>query len=107
MKEADGVADGVFDEHASCVAREEFDVGCWIVGEKDGGLIMAEVESIDLAEWPAMDTNLLFEDLWGFEGSCGDVQAQATPSRWGEGVDFPEDIGCAASEGDEEDLHLV
>lgn len=97
MEEADGIADSVFDEHTPCVSSEELDMGSRIVGEKDGGLLMAQVKNIDLAHGSSLDPDLLFEDPWGLEGSSGDIQLQSTPSRGRERIDFLEDTGGATS----------
>jgi len=108
MEKANGVGEGVFDEHALGVASHEFDGGDPVlIGQENGGFVMAEVLDIDLTKAPPSQTNRLLVDARGAVLAGRHVQFDCAPRRAREEDDFLEERGTSPAQGDEGDLHLV
>jgi hypothetical protein len=107
VEEADGIADRILDKHASGVACDELVVGSSVIGEKDSGLVVAEIENVDLSEGPSVETDLFLEDTWVLESTGGDIEFDTTPGGSRKGLNLFDDFGGTSSEGDEGDFHLI
>ena len=65
MEEAHGVGERILDEHALGIAGDEiFDGRACVVGEQDGGLVVAEIGDEELAVGAPKGTRLLFVAAW-------------------------------------------
>ena len=104
MEEAHGVGERVLDEHALGVAGDEASCGgCCVVGEQDGGLIVAEIGDEELAVGALVRTRLLLEDAWLAVFAVGHVEGDGAPGRWRQVLDLGEEAGRAPAQGDEGD----
>src|SRR5580693_4812371 len=65
MEKAYRIGERILDEHALSVAGDEiFDGRALVVGEQNGGLIVAEVGDVKLAVGALKRTRLLFVEAW-------------------------------------------
>ena len=67
VEEIDAVGDAVFDDHALGVALNQLGSGAaQLVGQQEGGLLMAEIGNDDLAEGPGVagQSNTSIENAW-------------------------------------------
>ena len=109
MEEADGIGEGVLDEHALGVAGDELLAGvAAVVGEQDGGLVVAEVVDEDLAEGASGERDLSVRrraGCWYLRvGTSSSTVRQAERGRLAISC---EQLGRASAQGDEGDPHLV
>lgn len=107
VEEADGIADGVFDEHSLGVAGNELDLGEGVVCEENGRLVMAQVEGIELTERVSADLDLLLIDPGCLEGPGGDIELNLSPGGGRERLDLSEKAIRSTPEGDEPDVHVI
>ena len=77
--------------------------GLGVVGEQDGGLVVAEIGDEELAEGALVRTRLLFVDARGAMLAAGYVEGDGAPSRWRQVVDLGEQAWRASPQGDEGD----
>src|SRR5713101_1794369 len=104
MEEAYRVGQRVLDEHALGIAGDDgLGGGLGVVGEQDGGLVVAEIGDEELAEGALVRTSLLFVDARGAMLSAGDIEGDGAPGRWRQVVDLGEQAWRASAQGDEGD----
>src|SRR5437667_7072964 len=102
MEEADGVGEGVLDEHPLGVARDELLQGPGaLVGEQDRRLLVAEVLDEELPERVFRDRHLLLKDAGGAEFSGDLLQRDNTPYRRRKGPCLREQLRVTSAERDE------
>jgi len=107
VEEANGIGNGVFDEHALSISGDEFYGGAGIVGEQNGGLVVPEVLDIELTKELALDVNLLLINSGGFKFAGRNIQRDLTPGGSGQLGDLLEHRRGSSSEGDEGNVHLI
>ena len=76
---------------------------CCVVGEQDGGLVVAEIGDEELAVGALARTHLLFVDPWGAVFAVGHIERDGAPGRWRQVIDFGEQAGRAPAQGEEGD----
>ncbi len=104
MEEAYRVGQRVLDEHALGIAGDDgLGGGLGVVGEQDGGLVVAEIGDEELAEGALVRTSLLFVDARGAMLAAGDIEGDGAPGRWRQVVDLGEQAWRASAQGDEGD----
>src|SRR5580700_582541 len=104
MKRAHRCGRSALDEHALGIAGDDgLGGGLGIVGEQDGGLIVAEIGDEELAEGAFMRTSLLFIDSRGAVLAAGDLKGDGAPRRWRQFVDLGEQAWRTSTQGDEGD----
>ncbi len=80
---------GIFDEHASGVAGDDrCGLRLHVVGEQDGGLVMAEIGDEELTEGALLGAHLLLIDPRGAVLAVGHVERDGAPSRRRQLVDL-------------------
>ena len=81
MEEAHGIGECVLDEHALGIAQDQLTRGGFsVVGEQDGGLVVAEVLDEELAVEAFSQADLLFVDSRGAVLTIGDIEIDGAPS---------------------------
>ena len=81
VEEADGIGESVLDEHAPGVADDELARGgVGVVGEQDGGLVVAEVADEELSEAALAGACLLLVDAGRLELALRQVEVDGAPS---------------------------
>jgi hypothetical protein len=66
VEEAHRIGQRVLDEHALGIAGDDrLSGGLGVVGEQDGGLVVAEIGDEELPEVALVRTSLVFIDAWG------------------------------------------
>src|SRR3984893_8446718 len=104
MEKAYRIGERILDEHALGVASDEvFGGRALVVGEQDGGLIVAEVGDVKLAVGALKRTRLLFVEAWVAVFAMGYVEFDGAPGRRRQVGDFGEQLGRAAAQGEEGD----
>src|SRR6516225_6853701 len=82
MEEAHGVGERILDEHALGIAGDEiFNGRVCVVGEQDGGLVVAEIGDEELAVGAPKRTRLLFVETWRAVFAMGYVEFDGAPGR--------------------------
>ncbi len=108
MEEANGVGEGVLDQHSFGVASDELLVrGVGIVCQKDGRQVVSEVGDEELSEGTFVGLGLLLEDARGSIFALRQVEIDGSPSGGGQVVDFLEQRRGASAQGDEGDVVAV
>jgi hypothetical protein len=80
VEEADGVREGILDEHALGIAGDELGGGSSaVVGEEKRGFVMAQVSDEDLSEGFSGETDGLFVDAGGLVLAAGYVEFDGAP----------------------------
>ena len=92
MKEAHRIADGVLDEHALGISGDESLGRAGVIGQEHGGLVVTEVEDVELAHTAACERDLLLPHAGGSVLSRGHIEADTSPRRGGELSDLGEDL---------------
>jgi hypothetical protein len=94
VKEAHGIGEGIFDEHAFGVADDQLTGGgAGVVGEQDGRRIMAEILDEELAVAALAGLRLLFKDARGAVLALRQVEGDLAPCRGGQLGDLGEQAG--------------
>ena len=110
VKEVDGIADDVFDDHAACVAVHEFGGrDRLLVGDQNGGLEMAQTLDQNLPDRSGIGLQLrLFVHDAGLPIFAADVvEGDFAPLAFGNGVDVLHQAGVPSPERDEVDVQVV
>ena len=104
VEEAHRVGERVLDQHALGIAGDDrLGGGLGVIGEQDGGLVVAEIGDEELAEVALVRTSLLFVDARGAVLAAGDVEVDGAPGRWRQAGDLGEQARRAPAQGDEGD----
>lgn len=102
MEEAHRIGERVLDQHALGVSRDDIlGGGLGVVGEQDGGFVVAEVLDEELAEGALLRTRLLFVEARSAMLAAGDVEGDGAPSRWRQALDLGEQAWRAPAQRDE------
>ena len=108
MEEADGVGEGVLDQHPFGVTSDELLVrGGFIVCQKDGWQVVPKVLDEELSERPFMGLSLLLEDARRSILALWQVEIDGAPGGGGQVMDLLEQSRGAAAQGDESDVVVV
>jgi hypothetical protein len=108
VKKAHGIGEGIFDEHAFGIAGDQLaGSGAGVVGQQDGGLLMAQILDEDLAEDALAGLDLLLKDARRAVFALGQVEGDLAPCRGGKLGDLGEQAGGTPPQGNEGDLRLV
>ena len=79
-KKADGVSEGVFDEHALCIAQDQLSQrGFSVVRKQNGRQVVAEILDEELAVRAFLQADLLLINLRRAVFAVGDVKIEGTP----------------------------
>ena len=110
MEEVDGLGDLVLDDHAACIAVDEFGGVCLhLVGEEQDGVVVSEVGDGDLAEFAGIagqpDATVDDARLAIFAADVG--QADAPPFAVRLLSQFAHHLSGALAQGEEVDAHAV
>ena len=91
MEEAHRVRERVLDEHTFGIAGDDYPGGgLGVVGEQDGGFVVAEIRDEELAQVALVRAGFLFVVPRGAMLAAGDLEFDGAPSRWRQAVDFGE-----------------
>jgi hypothetical protein len=94
VKEAHGIGKRIFDEHAFGVAGDQLaGGGVGVVGQEDGGLLMAKILDEELAVDAVAGLGLLFKDARRAVFALGQVEGDLAPRRGGKLGDLGEQGG--------------
>src|SRR6202049_716221 len=97
VEEAHRVGQRVLDEHALGIAGYDgLGGGLSVIGEQDGGLVVAEIGDEELPEVALVRTGLLFVDARGPMLATGYIEGDGAPGRWRQVVDLGEQAWRAA-----------
>ena len=108
MEEAHRVGEGIFDQHALGVAGDDrCGLRLHVVGEQDGGFVMAEIGDEELAERALLGARLLLIDPRGAVFAVGHVERNGAPSRGRQLIDLGQEFWRAAAQGQEGDAGLI
>ena len=106
VEEVDGIGDGVLDQHAAGIAVDQLARGgAELVGEQQGGLVVAEVADGDLADGDGivLDADGLVEDAGGAVTAADVGEVDGAPAVAGQGEQLLDHLGAAAAQGEEGD----
>ena len=107
VKEAHRIADRVLDEHALGISGDERLGRTRVVGQQHGGLVMTEVEDVELAQAATGERDGFLPHAGGLVLAGGHIEPNPSPGRDGEVADLGEDLRGATSQGDEGHAHGV
>ncbi len=108
MWKKDRVGQGVLDEHAVGVARDQLGGGgLAVVGHQDGGFVVAKILNSELAEAPLGESHGLLIDARCLVLACWDVKVNDPPSRARKQSNLPEELSVPSPKGDERNAHVV
>src|SRR5437899_9482598 len=83
VEEAHRIGERVLDQHALGVAGDDIlGGGSGVVGEQDGGLVVAEILDEELAEGALLRTSFLFVEARGAMLAACRVEGDGAPGRW-------------------------
>ncbi len=110
VEEVDRLGDGILDQHAAGIAVDQpgrrFVL---LVGDQQGGLVVAEIGDGDLADGVGivLQSGLLVEDARVPVGAPDIAERDPLPGGAGCRGDGSEQLGAGSAEGDEADAELV
>ena len=84
VKEAHRIADSVLDEHALGISGDERLGRTRVVGQQHGGLVITEVEDVELARAAAGERDCFLPHAGGLVLAGGYIEPDTSPSRDGE-----------------------
>ena len=88
VEEANRIGEGVFDQHALSVSGNQVFGALGVVGEENGGLVVAKVLNVNLPEGTALNHDWLFIYPRGAILASGHIKGEGTPCRRWESTDF-------------------
>src|SRR6266566_8038791 len=90
------------------VAGDELFDGCpRFIGQENRGLLMAEIEDVDLPERAAGEADLLLVDTRSSKFARGYVEVERAPGTPREQRDLLQELGRASAQGDEGNPHRI
>ena len=89
MEETYGIRKCVLDEHTFGIAGDDYPGGgLGVVGEQDGGFVVAEIRDEELAQVALVRTSRLLVVARGAVLAAGDLEFDGAPGRRRKAVDF-------------------
>ena len=89
MEETHRIRECVFDEHTLGIAGDDYPGGgLGVVGEQDGGFVVAEIRDEELAQVALVWTSLLLVVARGAVLAAADLEFDGAPGRRPKAVDF-------------------
>ncbi len=110
VEEVDRIGDGVLDHHAAGIAVDQGgDRAVHLVGQQQGGLLVAEVGDGDLADrlGVAAEPDRAVEDARGTVDAADIGKRHLAPLGGRGGQQLVDQLGAAAAQGEEVDAELV